>query len=54
LIVIGPVALPPTATPPGADTFESAPPGPANKSKAKIEPHSAAREGLQYRDPLLK
>jgi hypothetical protein len=27
---------------------------PANNSKAKIEPHSAAREGIQDRDTLLK
>jgi hypothetical protein len=40
----------PAATPPGADTVWSAPPRPATKTKAKIEPHSAVREGNQYRD----
>jgi hypothetical protein len=44
-IVTGPVISRPAATPPGADTVWSAPPRPANKTKAKIEPHSAAREG---------
>src|ERR1700731_4581006 len=53
-ILTGPVISRPAATPPGADTVWSAPPGPANKSKAKIEPHSAAREGIPYRDMLLK
>jgi hypothetical protein len=53
-IVTDPIISRPAAAPPGADTVWSAPPGPANKTKAKIEPHSAAREGTQYRDMLLK
>jgi hypothetical protein len=53
-IVTGPVISRPAATPPGADTVWSAPTRPANKAKATIEPHSAAREGIQYRDPLFK